>query len=46
MTRKSYAWACAVCGKTVYWVPHGKRDDVKRECPYKYCPFCGLKMEG
>lgn len=35
---KSYFRVCSMCKKTAYFCGEG--------CSYKYCPYCGAKMDG
>lgn len=41
---KSMMWQCSACREVAYFPFMGRRTQGK-ECRYKYCPHCGVKMD-
>lgn len=42
----SNKWQCSVCGGVAYFPFMGsKKHYIMKPCDYKYCPWCGIKME-
>ncbi|MBR1444281.1 MAG: hypothetical protein IJ583_12220 [Firmicutes bacterium] len=42
---KSFLFLCSECGNTAYAMPFTRAKEHKKECAYKYCPYCGIEME-